>query len=66
MLVAPVMLPGAEGAEPTATARVDAELVPQLEDAVTLTLPDVLPKFTDIEVVPCPAVMLDPEGTVQV
>jgi hypothetical protein len=43
-----------------------ATLEPQLLFAVTSILPDVLPNVTVIDVVNCPAVIVDPEGTVHV
>ena len=46
-------------------AKVCAALVPQLLLAVTLTLPLEVPKVITMPVVPCPAVILVPEGTVQ-
>jgi len=60
------MLPGVAGAGVTVTAIAVGVLVPQLLSAVTLMLPDTLPKFTEMDVVPCPATMVLPEGTVQV
>jgi hypothetical protein len=61
------MLEGAAGAEEfTVTAEQLEALVPQVFDAVTHTLPEVVPNVTVIDVVPCPAVMLAPEGTVHV
>ncbi len=40
--------------------------LPQVLVGVTLTLPAVEPKVTVMPVVPAPAVMVDPAGTVQV
>jgi hypothetical protein len=62
----PVMLPGVAGTGDTFTDRLPGELVPQLLFAVTLTFPDKLPKFTIMEVVPCPPVIEAPAGTVHV
>jgi hypothetical protein len=46
---------------------VEAELVPQVLPAVTVTLLEVaVPQLTVIEVVPAPTVMEAPLGTVQV
>ena len=42
------------------------ELAPQMLSAVTHTLPDVVPKVTVMEVVPCPVVIEAPAGTVHV
>jgi hypothetical protein len=50
----------------TVTARQLAALVPHAFEAVTHTLPEVLPKLTVIDVVPCPDAMVAPAGTVQV
>src|SRR5688572_28707773 len=50
----------------TETAKLLAGLVPQILPAVTLTFPEVPPNVTVIEVVPWPAVIVEPEGTVQV
>jgi hypothetical protein len=61
--VAPEIPPGVAGAEVTEIEAEDAAPVPQVLEAVTLTLPEALPKFTEMEVVPCPAVMVAPEGT---
>ena len=40
-----------------------AELVPHKLPAVTETFPELVPKFTEILVVPCPATMTAPAGT---
>ena len=52
----------------TMTARLCAALVPQLFEAVTVMFPfsPAAPEVTVMEVVPCPAVMVHPVGTVQV
>lgn len=60
----------AEGAEGvpglTATAKDCAALVPQEFPAVTVIFPPEVPEVTVTDVVPCPAVMFHPEGTVHV
>ena len=50
----------------TVTAVQLAVLVPQLLLAVTHIFPDVVPKVTVMEVVPCPAVIEAPGGAVHV
>jgi hypothetical protein len=50
----------------TVTAADCAVLLPQALSAVTETLPDVLPKSTVTDVVPCPEATDAPEGTVHV
>jgi hypothetical protein len=52
----------------TVTAKLLAELVPQLFPAVTVIFPfwPGVPVVTVIEVVPVPAVIAHPDGTVQV
>jgi hypothetical protein len=65
-LVFPVMAPGVLGAVVTVTAAVWALLLPQLLFAVTATLPEVLPKFTVIALVPWPDATVAPVGTVHV
>jgi hypothetical protein len=61
------MVPGVAGAEDViATAKVLAALVPQALVAVTLIFPELAPKVAVIEVVPCPTVMVAPDGAVQV
>ena len=60
------MLPGVAGADVTVTETLLALLVPQLLLAVTLTLPEVLPNATLMDVVPCPDVTEAPAGTVHV
>ena len=62
----PVIVPGVAGLLVIVTAKTLAVLVPQPLLAVTLTLPEVEPKVIVAEVVPCPAVIVLPEGTVQV
>ena len=63
------MSPGKAGTPGfTTTARVRTALVPHEFAALTLILPfcPLLPELTVIEVVPCPLVILQPGGTVQV
>jgi hypothetical protein len=60
------MVPGVAGAVLTVNGKVAALEVPQEFVAVTVTFPDVEPAVTVIEVVPCPAVIVEPAGTVQV
>ena len=61
----PVIEPGAAGATvDTVTASVEAPLVPQPLDAVTDMLPAALPDVTVMEMVPWPAVIDHPAGTV--
>ena len=65
----PVIAPGVAGVPGfTVTAKVLTALVPQELSAVTVILPfcPALPVVTVIEVVPAPAVMVHPAGTVQV
>ena len=63
----PVIAPGAAGATvETVTASVEAALVPQPLAAVTEMLPAALPDVTVMDMVPCPAVMVHPAGTVHV
>ena len=66
LLLVTVMPVGATDNVFIVTAREAAAEVPQLLPAVTVMLPPVVPEVTVIEVVPAPAVMLHPEGTVQV
>ena len=61
----PVGTAGAAGGAPSVIASVEAPLVPQLLEAVTVIFPDVVPKVTVIEV-PVLAVITAPAGTVQV
>ena len=65
-VVVPLML--AVGVGRTVTAKLLAALVPQLLPAVTVILPfcPAVPVVTVMDVVPAPAVMLQPVGTVQV
>jgi hypothetical protein len=62
----PVMDPGVAGVVFTVKAKVAAVDVPQAFVAVTVTFPDVEPEVTVIDVVPCPAVIVAPVGTVHV
>jgi hypothetical protein len=55
----------AVGSEFTVTVMQLALLIPQALLAVTHTLPLVLPKVTVMAVVPCPEVIVAPDGTVQ-
>ena len=65
-VVDPFIPPGIAGAlAATETARQFCELVLQLLLASTQIFPAVFPKVTVTAAVPCPAVMLAPEGTVQ-
>jgi hypothetical protein len=54
------------GALVTVIAFVAALEVPQALEAVTVTFPEVDPKVTVALVVPCPAVIVAPAGTVHV
>jgi hypothetical protein len=42
-----------------------AVLVPHGPEAVTQTLPEVVPNVTEMEEVPCPEFITAPDGTVQ-
>ncbi len=53
------------GAELTVTAKVLAALVPQVFSAVTLMSPYAVPALTVIVLVPLPAVIVHPDGSVQ-
>lgn len=65
-LVNPDIAPGAAGTGVGVTARqLNAEHPQELQD-LTHTLPDVDPTVTVILVVPWPAVIVHPAGTVQV
>lgn len=48
------------------TARIVGRLEPQLLFAVTEIFPDAFPNVTLIEVVPCPELIVEPTGTLQV
>ena len=51
----------------TVTDNEAGELLPHALSAVTVTLPELaVPQLTVIEVVPCPVVILAPDGTVHV
>ncbi len=60
------MVPGVAGGLLTVIARVLAVLVKQLLFAVTLTLPEALPKVIVTEVVTCRPVMAAAAGTLPV
>ena len=60
--VFPVIGTGADNIKFLLTANVFAELDPQALLDLTLTLPEVLPKVTVIEVVPWPSFITVPEG----
>jgi len=62
----PVIVPGWAGAEFTVTASVRAVLEPLALLAVTDMLPELDPKVTVMEVVPDPAVIEAPLGTLHV
>ena len=62
--VGPEIAPGVAGAEPGLTATQVNPLHPQPLHALTHTLPAVAPAVTVILVVPWPAVMVQPAGTV--
>jgi hypothetical protein len=65
----PVIAPGVAGVPgPTVTASVLAALVPQELPAVTVIFPfcPAAPVVTVIDVVPAPAVMVQPAGTAHV
>jgi hypothetical protein len=65
-LIAPDGVLGVGGAEETAIGSQKFALVPQEPDvSLTQIFPDELPKVTEIEPVPCPELMTDPAGTVQ-
>ena len=59
-------MPGATGIEFTVIVCEEAEDVPHVFVAVTETFPDVEPNVTVALVVPCPAVIVAPAGTVHV
>ena len=61
-----MIVPGWAGTVAIVMALVAAELLPDPLSAVTVTLPALEPNVTVIEVVPSPAVIEAPEGTVQV
>jgi hypothetical protein len=63
--VFPEIVPGMAGAVLSVMARDEGAPFPQAEVGVTVILPAVLPRVTVMELVLVPAVMLDPDGTVQ-
>ena len=66
-LTVPRVMVGGCAASSTVTVSVDAALVPQELLAVTAILPfcPAAPEVTEIEVDPCPPLMVHPVGTVQ-
>ena len=64
--VSPVMLPGVIGIGYIFTARHVCPLVSHILRAFTHTLPELLPKVAFIDVVPCPELIVEPDGTDQV
>ena len=62
-LAEPEIIPGVTGLGETVTGKMVVELAPHALFAVTLTFPEMLPKFMEAEVFPCPAGMLEPDGT---
>jgi hypothetical protein len=46
-------------------AQLDEETIPQAFVAVTQTLPGPVPLVTEMEFVPCPLLITQPDGTVQ-
>jgi hypothetical protein len=61
-----VIFDGADGIDNTDIVELAAVEVPQAFEAVTVTFPEVDPKVTVALVVPCPAVIVAPAGTVHV
>jgi hypothetical protein len=60
----PAIVPGVAGAAPLSETLSEFALdVPHELDAVTVTFPALLPKFTTIPLVPWPDVMVAPDGT---
>ncbi len=62
----PVIVDGCIGTVIVVTAKLLAVPLPQVLLGVTVMSPAVVPAVTVIVFVVCPAVMLQPEGTVQV
>ena len=63
----PVMAPGWAGAAGlTVMLLEDAELLPQVPVAMTDIDPVVDPVVTEIDVLPCPELIVQPDGTLQV
>lgn len=60
----PVMLPGGAGGGEITIVKQVAVLVPHEFDAVTQIFPPVAPKVTVMLVVPCPELIVAPDGTV--
>ena len=59
------MVPGVETALIIEIVRHVGVLVAQILLAVTQIFPPVVPDVTEMDVVPCPELMVHPEGTVQ-
>jgi len=61
-----VIAPAAATAGVTVTLKLDPVPLKQLLLGITATVPELLPKLTVIDVVPCPDVIVAPAGTVHV
>jgi hypothetical protein len=57
------MTPGVKGSVAPVTIRFDEGLILQPLVTETLTIPELLPKVTRIELVPCPEFIVEPGGT---